>query len=325
MKGQWRKIGFIAAFLGIFGLSSPWVMAQDFPSRPISLIIQFVAGTTTDIIARRLAEDASKILGQPVVCINKTGGGGTVGVAEVLRAKPDGYTIGCVNMPALAIIPHMQNVPYNPLKDIAHICVVQPYEYGIYVKGDAPWNSLKDLVEYAQKNPGKVIYGSVGSGSTNHLIMVQIGQEHQLNWKHVPYRGDGEIIPAMLGGHVHAASGSPAAIVPHIRAGKLKLLAVTSKERWSYLPEVPTLLDLGYKFYQSSYFSLGAPAGIPEPIRKKLEDTFAKIIQDPSIKEEFEKKLYAKLSYMSGAEYGKYIEEQYHFYRDFLKKYGIKP
>lgn len=321
-RKSWKMI--VAVFLSLI-FSFPLAMAQDYPTRPITLIVQFAPGAQTDIIARRLADEVSRTLGQPMVCVNKTGGGGTVGVAEILRSKPDGYTIGCVNMPALAIIPHMQNLPYNPLKDISHLCVVQPYEYGLYVKGDAPWNTLKDLVEYAQKNPGKVIYGSVGSGTTNHLIMVRIGQEHNLNWKHVPYRGDGETIPAMLGGHVHAAVGSPAAIVSHIRAGKLKLLVVTNKDRWSYLPEVPTLLDLGYKFYQSSYFSLGAPMGVPEPIRKKLEDTFRKIIEDPSIKDEFQKKLNAKLGYMSGAEYAKYIEEQYSFYQDFLKKHGIKP
>ena len=314
---------FVFTFLVLL-ISISLAMAQDYPSRPITLIVQFSAGTTTDIIARRLAEEVSKTLGQPVVCVNKAGGGGSVGVAEILRSKPDGYTIGCVNMPALAIIPHMQNLPYDPLKDIAHICVIQPYEYGIYIKGDSPWNSLKDLTDYARNNPGKVIYGSPGTGTTNHIIMVRIGQENKLNWKHVPYRGDGEIIPAMLGGHVHAASGSPVAVVPQVKGGKLKLLMVTSKDRWLYLPEVPTLLESGYKFFQSSYLSLGAPAGIPEGIRSKLEEAFRKVMQNPAIMEEFQKKLFATLGYQSGAEYAKYIKEQHAYYRDFLKEHNIK-
>jgi len=320
-----RKIAriFVFTFLVLL-ISFSLAMAQDYPSRPITLIVQFSAGTTTDIIARRLAEEVSKTLGQPVVCVNKAGGGGSVGVAEILRSKPDGYTIGCVNMPALAIIPHMQNLPYDPLKDIAHICVIQPYEYGIYIKGDSPWNSLKDLTDYARNNPGKVIYGSPGTGTTNHIIMVRIGQENKLNWKHVPYRGDGEIIPAMLGGHVHAASGSPVAVVPQVKGGKLKLLMVTSKDRWLYLPEVPTILESGYKFFQSSYLSLGAPAGIPEGIRSKLEEAFRKVMQNPAILEEFQKKLFATLGYQSGAEYAKYIKEQHAYYRDFLKEHNIK-
>lgn len=320
-SGKKKLLGIV--LVGIL-VSFSMAGADEYPSRPITMIVQFSAGTTTDIIARRVGEEVGKSLGQPIVCINKTGGGGTIGVAEMVRSKADGYTIGCVNMPALAIIPHMQPIPYDPLKDIAHICVVQPYEYGLYVKADAPWNSLKDFVEYAQKNPGKVIYGSVGIGTTNHLILARLAQENKLVMKHVPYKGDGEIIPAMLGGHVHVASGSPAAVVPQVKAGKLKLLVITSKDRWSYLPQVPTLLESGYKFYQSSYFSLGVPGATPEPIRKKLEEAFRKVLQDPAINKEVEEKLSAKLGYLSGAEYAKYIQEQHAFYKDFLKQHGIK-
>jgi tripartite-type tricarboxylate transporter receptor subunit TctC len=298
--------------------------AQEYPTRSITVIVNAAPGGPSDIIARGLAEHASKALGQPVVAVNRSGGGGTVGVNEMVRAKPDGYTIGTINMPALAVMPHMQRVPYDPLKDVAHICVLQPYEYGIYSKADAPWNSLKELVEYAAKNPGKVFYGSGGVGSTNHLIMVRLGLEHNLNWKHVTYGGDAEVLTAMLGGHVQAASGTSPTTLPHLRGGKVKLLVVTNKDRWPYVPEVPTLLELGYKFYQSSFLSLGAPAGIPEPVRAKLEDTFRKILQDPAVKEQFQTKLYARLNYMSGADYGKYIREEFAFYKDFLKQQGIQ-
>ena len=320
-----KRIHLCLAILMALVFSFSPAFAQDYPNRPVTLVVQFAAGSTTDIIARKLADDVSKVLGQPVVCVNKAGGGGSVGVAEIARAKPDGYTIGFVNMPALAIIPHMQNLPYDPLKDIAHICVIQPYEYGMYVKADAPWKTLKDLTEYARANPGKVVYGSPGTGTTNHLIMVRIGQEHKLNWKHVPYRGDGEIIPAMLGGHVHAAVGSPASLVPQVKAGKLRILVVTSKDRWPYLPEVPTILDSGYKFFQSSYLSLGAPAGTPEAIRKKLDETFRGVMENPAVKEEFEKKFFATLGYQSGADYARYIMEQHAYYKDFLKEHNIKP
>ena len=265
----------------------------------------------------------SKTLGQPVVVVNKAGGAGTVGVAEMLRSQPDGHTIGCVNMPVLAIIPHMQEVPYDPLKDIAHIGVVQPYEYGLYVKGDAPWNNIKELVDYSKTHPGEIIYGTPGVGTTNHLIMARLAKQENLKLKHVPYKGDGELIPAVLGGHVHAAIGSPSAVVPQVKAGTLKLLVVTSKDRWSYLPEVPTLLQSGYTFYQTSFLSIGAPAATPEPVRKKIEDAFRKALQDPTIKAEVEEKLYAKLNYSPGQEYAKYIKEQYDYYKTFLKEEGI--
>jgi len=306
-----------------FFIPTPFVLAIDYPTRPISLIIQFTPGTTTDIIARKLGDVVSKELRQPLVPINKTGGGGTIGVAEIIRSKPDGYTIGCINMPTLAIIPHMQTLPYDPLRDISHICVISPYEYGLYVKGDAPWNSLEEFIDYARKNPGKVTHGSPGPGTTNHLIMVRIGKDLNLDWRHVPYKGDGELIPAVLGGSVLSGVGSPAALMPHIKAGKLKLLVVTSKDRWSYFPEVPTLLEKGYTYFQASYLSLGAPAGTPEPIRQKLEDVIKKAIQDPALKKEFEEKIYAKLEYISGEEFKKFIGEQFLFYKDFLKTIGM--
>jgi len=299
------------------------VFSEEFPSRPITVVVQFAPGTSTDIVARKLAEEVSKTLGQPLVVVNKAGGAGTVGVAEMLRSQPDGYTIGCVNMPVLAIIPHMQEVPYDPLKDIAHIGVVQPYEYGLYVKGDAPWKNIKELVDYSKTHPGEIIYGTPGVGTTNHLIMARIAKQENLKLKHVPYKGDGELIPAVLGGHVHAAIGSPSAVVPQVKAGTLKLLVVTSKDRWSYLPEVPTLLQSGYTFYQTSFLSIGAPAATPEPVRKKIEDAFRKALQDPTIKAEVEEKLYAKLNYSPGQEYAKYIKEQYDYYKTFLKEEGI--
>lgn len=316
-------INIFAAAVGSAIFCVPLALAEEFPVRPITMIVQFAPGTSTDIVARKLADEVSKTLGQPVVCVNKPGGGGTVGVAEMLRSKPDGYTIGCVNMPVLGIIPHMQGVPYDPLKDVAHICVVQPYEYGLYVKADAPWNTLKELVEYIKSHPGEVIFGSIGIGTTNHLIMNRIAKQEHLKFKHVPYKGDGELIPAMIGGHVHAAVGSPSAVVPQVKAGNLKLLTVTSKDRWSYLPEVPTLLENGYTFYQTSYFSLAAPAGTPELVRSKIEAAFRKALQDPTMVAEAESKLFAKLAYSSGREYAEYIREQFDFYKTFLKEEGL--
>lgn len=315
-----RMVGLVLVSAFCFVSSA---FSDEFPSRPITLIVQFAPGTSTDIIARKLAEEVSKTLGQPIVVVNKAGGGGTVGVAEMLRSQPDGYTIGCVNMPVLAIMPHMKEVPYDPLKDISHICVVQPYEYGLYVKADAPWNNIQELLDSMKKHPGEYIFSSPGVGTTNHLIMARIAKQQNIKLKHVPYKGDGELIPAMLGGHVHAAIGSPSAIVPQVKAGKLKLLVVTSKDRWPYLPEAPTLLESGFKYYQSSYFSLAAPANTPEPVRNKLEGAFRKALQDPTIKEEAKTKLYANLSYSSGKEYAAFIKEQYEFYETFLKEEGL--
>jgi tripartite-type tricarboxylate transporter receptor subunit TctC len=270
-----------------------------------------------------LAEEVSKELKQPVVCVNKAGGGGASGVAEMLRSEADGYTIGCINMPALAILPQMQNVPYDPLKDAAHICAIMAYEYAIYVRADSPYKTFEDLLAAAKANPGKVTVGHPGVGTTSHIIMERIGKANGLTFKHVPYKGDGELMPAIMGGHVDTGVGSPAAVGPQVKAGTLRLLLVTSKEKWSGFPEVPTILEKGYPFYQSSFLSIGAPAGIPEAARKKIEDAFRKVLNNPTIKAEAESKLSTRLGYISGSDYGKYIREEYDFYGRFLKEQGI--
>ncbi len=322
-----RRCGIIGPILFLFAFSLmifPKIgLTADYPNRPINLIIQFVPGTTTDIVLRKLADVVSKELGQPVVPINKPGGGGTIGVAELARSAPDGYTIGGINMPTLTINPHMQTVPYDPLKDISHLCVIMPYEYGIYVSGDAPWKSFEEFAEHARKNPGKVTYGTPGVGNTSHLLMVELGKKLGLDWRHVPYKGDGEMMPAVMGGHITCGVGSPAALLPNIKAGKLKLLVVTSKSRWPYLPAVPTLLESGYGISQNSYLSLGLPANTPEEIRGRLENIFRKVLQDPVLNKQFNDEFFATLEYMSSQEYKKTIEEQYLFYKDFLKNIGI--
>jgi tripartite-type tricarboxylate transporter receptor subunit TctC len=299
------------------------VMAAEYPSKPITLIVNFAPGTSTDIIARMLAEEISKELKQPVVCVNKAGGGGSSGVAEMLRSDADGYTIGCINMPALAILPQMQNVPYNPLKDVTHICAVMAYDYAIYVRADSPFKTFEGLLDAAKANPGKVTVGHPGVGTTSHIIMERIGKEKGLNFKHVPYKGDGELMPAIMGGHVDTGVGSPAAVGPQVKAGTLRLLLVTSKEKWAGFPEVPTILEKGFKFYQSSFLSIGAPAGIPDDARLKLENAFKKALTNPIIKAEAESKLSTRLGYISGSDYANYIKTEYDFYSSFLKEQGI--
>jgi tripartite-type tricarboxylate transporter receptor subunit TctC len=324
VKNNWKSEFLVVVIVTLCLWIGPYASrAQDYPTRPITLIIQFVPGTTTDIVLRKLADVVSKELGQPVVPVNKPGGGGTIGVAEMAKSKPDGYTIGGINMPTLTMNPHMQALPYDPLKDITHLCAVLPYEYGLYVRGESPWKSFEEFVDYARKHRGKATYGTPGVGNTSHLLMVQLGKQLKIDWRHVPYKGDGEMMPAIMGGHLDSGVGSPAALMPNIRAGKLKLLTVTSKNRWPYLPEVPTLLEKGYNIYQSSYLSLGVASGTPEPIRQKLENTFKKVISDPSLKKEFNEKLFATLEYISGQDYKKFVEEQYVFYKDFLKAEGM--
>ena len=226
-------------------------------------------------------------------------------------------------MPSLAILPHMQSLPYQPLKDVAHICAIMAYDYGIYVRADSPFKTFEDIINAAKANPGKVTVGHPGVGTTSHIIMERIGKESGVSFKHVPYKGDGELMPAIMGGHVDTGVGSPAAVGPQVKAGTLRLVLVTSRQKWSGFPDVPTIQEKGYKFFQSSFLSIGAPAGTPEVARKKIEDAFKKVLNDPAIKAATESKLSTRLGYISGSDYGKFIKEEYDFYGSFLKELGI--
>ena len=161
----------------VLTLCSGAALAQSWPERPIQMIVQFPPGTTTDTVARDIAKRLGDALKQSVVVVNKAGDSGAIGVDAISKAKPDGYTIGTVNLPTLTIIPHLQKVPYEPLSAFTHLAVVGPYDYGVFVAASSPWKTFSELVDYGRANPGKLTYGTLGPGTTNQLAMEKIGVE----------------------------------------------------------------------------------------------------------------------------------------------------
>lgn len=298
--------------------------AQGFPSRPINFVVQFGAGSSSDLIVRRMAEPLSAKLGQPVVTVNKTGAGGMLGVAEIARSAPDGYTIGFVNMPTLAIIPHMQRVPYDPLTAFHHIAVVQPIEYGLYCAASAPWKNWDELVAYARANPGQITFGSPGPGTTNHLVTERIARQLGISWTHVPFRGgDADIFAALLGGHLHIANGSRPAVEAQVKSGSMRLLLVTSQGRWDGVPDVPTMEEKGFPFFQASFFSVAAPAGIPDEAKARLDTAFREILTDPAFIRDAAERLSTKIVYQDGDAYARQVRELHAFYATFLPQLGL--
>lgn len=278
-----KSIMVVSLVIGILAMVTGPTMAADWPNKPVKLIINFSAGGTTDVAARLMASKVSEVLGESIVCMNKAGAGGTLGVSEVARATNDGYTIGTCNMPAVAIVPQIRSVPYKPFEDVIQIGAVMPYEYGLMVRGDAPWKTWEEFVDYVKKNPGKVSYGSVGAGTTNHLVTARIGKELGLDWKHVPFQGGVKETAALLGGHVDIINNTTASVASSIRAGKIRVLMVTSEDRFSLCPDVPTMKEKGFGFSQISYMSIIAPAGIPEAARAKLEAAFKAAASDKEV------------------------------------------
>ncbi len=258
-------------------------LAGGYPTKPIKLIINFSAGGTTDTAARLMTSKANEVLQQALICMNKPGAGGTLGVSEVARSKGNGYTIGTCNMPAVAIIPQIRPVPYKPFKDLVQVCAVMPYEYALMVRGDSPWKTWEDFVAYVKKHPGKVTYGSVGTGTTNHLVTARIGKELGLKWKHVPFQGGVKETAALLGGHVDMVNNTTASVASSIRAGKIRVLLVTSEYPLNLAPNAPTMKDKGFKFSQISYMSIVAPAGTPQVALDKLSAAFKAACADKAV------------------------------------------
>ncbi|MCA1987681.1 MAG: tripartite tricarboxylate transporter substrate binding protein [Desulfarculus sp.] len=255
--------------------------AADFPSKPITLIVPWAAGGSTDTCMRVLAENAKKHLGQPVVVENKPGGGGTVGPATmVATAKPDGYTLSQIPMGVFRL-PHTIKTTWDPLTDFTWIIQLTGYTYGIVVKSDAPWKTLRELLDYAKANPGKVTYATPGVGVMQHVTMEKLAKKEGINWIHVPQKGGIEVISATMGGHVMVGAET-SGWAPQVESGDLRLLAIWTETRSQKWPDVPTLKELGYDIVASSPFGIAGPKGMDPQVVAILHDAFKKAMDEPS-------------------------------------------
>jgi tripartite-type tricarboxylate transporter receptor subunit TctC len=249
-----------------------------FPTRPINILISFSAGGVVDTSTRALIGKAEKFLGQPFVATNNGGGGSTVAAGIVAKQRPDGYNLLSCTSTTLIRIPQYRKVPYS-LDDFVPIMQHASTESGLAVRTDSPFKTVKDLVEFARKNPGKVTYSTLGIGSPMHLSMEYIAKQEGITWTHVPYPGSMPSVTALLGGHVTATSASTE-WKPFVLEGRLRLLATHGEKRMKNFPNVPTLKELGYDIYNDTTFMIVAPKGTPTPIVKKLEDALHKAWAD---------------------------------------------
>jgi tripartite-type tricarboxylate transporter receptor subunit TctC len=281
---------------------------QAYPNKPINVLVGFSAGGTMDVSERVLASKAEKYLGQPFVISNNGGGGGTVAIGIVARQKPDGYNlVGCTST-GLVRVPQFRSVPYK-LNDIVPIMHFGAPQTGIVVKADSPWKTLKEFIDYAKKNPGKVTYSTTGVGSPMHLSMEYIAKQEGIKWTHVPYPGSTPALTALLGGHVTAQVGATE-WVPFVKDGKVRLLATHGEKRMKTFPQVPTLRELGYEFVNETVFMFGAPKGTPPEIIKKLDDAFRKAMDDPEFVDTMAK-MEIEIGYRNSADTKTYLEDAY--------------
>jgi len=303
--------------LGVFP-----VMAADFPSKSVTLIVPWVAGGSTDICMRVLAESAAKHLGQPVIVENKPGGGGTVGPATMAAtAKNDGYTLSQMPLGVFRL-PHTMKTTWDPLKDFTYIIQLTGYTYGTVVKKDAPWKTLKELLAYAKANPGKVTYATPGVGVMQHVTMEKLARKEGIKWIHVPQKGGIEVITAVLGGHVMVGAET-SGWAPQVDSGDLRLLAVWTDQRTKKWPDVPTLKELGYGIVASSPFGIAGPKGMDPKVVKTLHDAFKKGMEEPSFKKVLDQ-FYMVPFYKNSEDYTKFAQVLYIEEKENAEVIGLK-
>lgn len=317
-----RRSLLLAALAGLAALATPCAaVAQAFPSKPITLIVPWPAGGSTDRHLRGLAEIASRHLGQPVVVSNQPGAGGTLGPGSMaLNAKPDGYTIAQFPMGMLRI-PHMQKQPWHPLNDFSFILGVSGYTFGFVVKSDAPFKSFNDYVEAARKTPGAINYGSTGNGTSPHLLMEEVAAAAKVQLTHVPYKGNADLMQSLIGGHVMAASDATG-WDKFVDAGQMRLLVTFGENRTKRWPNVPTAKELGYGVVSSSPYGLVGPKGMDPAVMKTLHDAFKKAMDDPKHLELLEQ-LNQDLWYRSGEDYAKWAAETFARDKALIERLGL--
>lgn len=303
------------------GLSACLSFAQTFPDRPVRLIVPWPAGGSTDVSLRVLASIAARHLGQPIVVENRPGAAGTLGVVALAQARPDGYTLAQIPMGVFRV-PHMQKVGWDPLRDVTYLIGVSGYTYGLVVRADAPWKTLKEYLDDARKRPDEITYGTAGVGGTPHLNTEQLASAAGVRLRHVPFKGTADNLQALLGGHVMSASEATG-WAPYVDSGQLRLLATWGAERTARWPQVPTLKELGYGLVSSAPYGIGAPAGMDPRTAATLHDAFHKAMQDPehlAVLARYDQ----PLIYMSSADYTRFAHESFAAERALVERLGLR-
>jgi tripartite-type tricarboxylate transporter receptor subunit TctC len=298
-----------AALAAAPALVSPWALAQDkYPNRPITLIAPWPTGGSSDAVMRAFAESAGRALGGTVIVENKPGAGGTLGAAAMVNAKPDGYLLTQLPL-GIYRLPHMQKTSFDPVKDITHIVCLTGYTFGLAARTDAPYKTLKEMVAYAKANPGKVNYGHTGTGTTPHLAIEEFAAKAGIELQDIPYKGSAEILQAILGGHIPLMSGTTE-FAPHVKAGKLNLLATLGSKRNKAFPDVPTVKESGWDTVTESPFGIGGPKNMDPALVKVIHDAFKKTLEDQRVLDTLDK-FYQPVIYMDTAEYTAYAARTY--------------
>lgn len=279
---------------GALALASAYgsnAFAQDiaWPTKPVRFVVPFAPGGTSEIVARAISVELTKQLGQSVFVENKPGGAGVVAMQEVAKANPDGHTIILGHVGTLAVNPYMlPNQPYDVNRDFVPVTLLAKVPNMFVIHPDVPAKNFKEFVDYVKKNPGRLSYGSAGNASAGHLAMEYLKLVTGMFITHIPYRGTGPQLTDLLAGRTQAASAGLPALAPHIKAGRLRAIAVGAPTRLKSLPDVPTVAEMGYKDFETSqWYGILAPAGTPPAVVKKIQEESYKALRSNAVTERF--------------------------------------
>lgn len=282
VRGVFLSIMIFSVILGF----KVHALAQEFPTQPITIVCGSAAGGITDLAARTLANEAKKFLGGEILNTAKPGAMHTVAMSYVISRPADGYTLGTSTDAPFTRAPHTMKLSFNPLTDVTPIIAYGNFYDLLVARGDSPFKTFKDAIDFAKANPGKLTYGDLGATSISRINMAGLALQMGLNISMVPYGGDAPIILDILGGHIMIGGVGISSIVEHVKAGKLKVIAVAEgEERWEKFPEAPTYYELGFKdVTPPPNLCIWGPKGMPDPVVRKLEDAFKKASETPAFK-----------------------------------------
>ena len=272
-----------------FGTVGQSDAARDFPTRPVELIVPYTPGSTMDLLARLIANSAPKYLGQPMVAVNKPGAGGSVAAADVIAAKPDGHKLMVTTNFFFSMTTKTQKVPFNP-NDLVPVANFLEYRNGLIVKGDSPWKTLNDLLDYARKNPGKLTWSHTGRGISQHMYGLLLFRKAKVETTDIPYKGSSEMLAALLGGNTNASFMVYGAVADHVRSGAVRYLVTVGERRYSNLPDVPCAPELGFPEVAKlpTYVGLYVHKDTPAETKKILLDVMTNTYQNPEFRKGLE-------------------------------------
>ena len=312
-------------FVFLVGLTSS-VFAQSFPSRPVKIVVPTTPGGATDALSRSIGARLSEIWGQPVVVENKPGATQIIGGEYVAKSPPDGYTLIVSDAATFIMNPIThKTLPYDGMRAFTPITLLVRFPWVIVTNASVPANDFQELVTYARANPGKISYGSFGTGSSGHISVAYLSKLLGIELVHVPYKGAGPAVTDLLGGQIQMMMVTPLLVEPHARAGKLKLIAAATPNRIPKLPDLPTVAESGVPGFEAgTWFALAGPAGMPRDVTEAIYTAVRRVMNEPAFKDRYIEKQWFEVVANTPDEFAAFMQKDYERWEKLIKLSGIR-